>query len=392
LFSLRLISLLSTLGILALIFSIVKKKTANISVSILASFLFLTHFANGWFYVARVDLLATFFALFSLYFFFDGNKRYNYPLSFLFIILAVLTKQTAIVLLFTYLAIFLIHKEYSNFVIYGLLSCGAIGGFSIFLDFLTDGRFLQSVLIESLSHKLDFNRFILIKRFVRVHSLLFVAAAYAIFIGHKDRKFRKEIIVFTASFLSACLFILKPGSNINYFITTFILLIIIGSETISKLINDKKTKIFIFSLILALMVGEAQQAYNSMKLVMRKKDAYNKILNYVMDEEKLVIFEGHQSLGVHSSQMGILGSFDYLQRLKLGRWDSRILIEGCRRHEYSIVGTGWRIRQYRKFMDCLDKKYVKLDEKYLGVDIYLPPDKVEKFRRYMKYKLPLRRG
>lgn len=108
LFSLRLISFLSTIGILVLIFLIVKDVTSNIFTSIFISSLFLTYYGNWWFCYGKVDLLRSFFVLLSVYFFLKTTLKNNYLLSFLFIILAVFTKHTAIAFLFAYLLIFLI--------------------------------------------------------------------------------------------------------------------------------------------------------------------------------------------------------------------------------------------------------------------------------------------
>ena len=92
---LRLVSLLATLGCVALIFFIVRKYTADVYVSLMAagSFLALYKISDTWFDLARVDMLAVFLTLLAIYLM-QARSAARLISAGIAISLACLTKQT----------------------------------------------------------------------------------------------------------------------------------------------------------------------------------------------------------------------------------------------------------------------------------------------------------
>jgi dolichyl-phosphate-mannose-protein mannosyltransferase len=92
---LRLVSFLSTLGCVGLIYLLMRKHSANAYVSIMAagSFLALYKVSDTWFDLARVDMLAFFLALLAIYLMQSGSTL-NFVLAGVALSLACLTKQT----------------------------------------------------------------------------------------------------------------------------------------------------------------------------------------------------------------------------------------------------------------------------------------------------------
>ena len=102
LFALRLVSFISSLGCIYLIFSWVKKESREIFPGIIAASLFAATFrlSGAWLDIARVDSLFLLFVLAALYILrFKATKAW-YALAGLLISLAFLTKQTALIIFF----------------------------------------------------------------------------------------------------------------------------------------------------------------------------------------------------------------------------------------------------------------------------------------------------
>jgi len=97
---LRLVSLLSTLGCMVLIYLIIGRLRPNVFAQLTAVGLFSATFKIGeaWFDVARVDMLALFLALASLYALQTSTQR-RFALAAILMTLACLTKQSFVLLL-----------------------------------------------------------------------------------------------------------------------------------------------------------------------------------------------------------------------------------------------------------------------------------------------------
>ncbi len=93
--SLRLVSFLSTLGCIALVFLIVRKQAADLYVSLMAagSFLALYKISDTWFDLARVDMLAVFLTLLAIWLVQVGSAP-RLIFAAVALSLAALTKQT----------------------------------------------------------------------------------------------------------------------------------------------------------------------------------------------------------------------------------------------------------------------------------------------------------
>ncbi len=145
-FALRLVSLLSTVGCIRLIFSFVRKETERIRPAFAAAGLFAaTYAATGTFFdLARVDSLALFLLMFGAFTLYRAKSPIRLILSAVLLTLAFLTKQSALAAI-GILAIYAIYA-YRLRSLWFLITLGAlIGGSILWLDNSSDGWFFYYV-------------------------------------------------------------------------------------------------------------------------------------------------------------------------------------------------------------------------------------------------------
>ena len=138
-FSLRLVSITATLGILILIFVLVYKQTGSRLGGILASGLFCATYelSGHWFDIARVDSLALALLLLSVYFLLKDNTTASI-IGGIILALSVFTKQTMLILAMILLLYCILPSRKNNLVYIGVASIGLLGG-TVLLDRLHDG-------------------------------------------------------------------------------------------------------------------------------------------------------------------------------------------------------------------------------------------------------------
>jgi len=138
--SLRLVSIVSSLVSFVAIYLLVKRETGNLYAAGLAAGLFAATFRIGgaWFDIARVDSLFLALFLTGVYLIRAHTKHSMLVCAGLLFSLAMLTKQTALVMagpVFLYLAIMDVRRALLLIGVVGLVA----GGGTLVLDYLSDG-------------------------------------------------------------------------------------------------------------------------------------------------------------------------------------------------------------------------------------------------------------
>ena len=77
-------------------------------------------------------------------------------------------------------------------------------------------------------------------------------------------------------------------------------------------------------------------------------------------------------------------SFDFREKVQRKEADDKILIEACRNMEFSLIAAGYYLNTYPELMECVKENYVEYEGTHFYCKIYLPPEKIDKFRAYMK--------
>ena len=137
--SLRLVSIVSTLGILYLIFSLVRQQTKSHLSGVLAIGLFCgTYQLSGyWFDIARVDSLALALSLLSVYLLLKDNPTASL-LGGVFLALSCFTKQTMLIVAIILAIYCILPPRKNNIVFIGTALLSYVGG-TLLLDWLHEG-------------------------------------------------------------------------------------------------------------------------------------------------------------------------------------------------------------------------------------------------------------
>jgi len=247
----RLFALLSSLLIGFFIFKIVKMKTKNAYLGLMAAlFFFSSYVIFYWGSIYRVDVTGALFSLVGVYFFLmykknktDRKNKY-FILSILFFILAVTTKQSYIIApLSSFFYLFLIDKRES----FRFLLLFIVPTISIFLllNFLTDGQFFLHTMVYNSKLLISQNSTDLINNLITVNFII-LAISFLYFIREKMELIS---IYFLFSLLFALFQVFKTGSATNYFIEPVITMSIILGFCFDMLKRKKE----IFNLLILLI-------------------------------------------------------------------------------------------------------------------------------------------
>ncbi len=194
---LRLLSFVSSLGCLILIFLIVKRETKNNFPGIVAAGMFAAMFKIGgaWYDIGRVDSLFLFFLLLGLYFLKTGNWK-SQVLAGIFIALSFLTKQTtAVISLPLILYAIIANRKRSVFFI---SSYGALAGAGTLLIYLFNKDWFFYYFLSAGRHAVLKNR--LIDFWTQdIFMLLPIACVLIIYYFYKNRGNLPSNIYFLAT-------------------------------------------------------------------------------------------------------------------------------------------------------------------------------------------------
>lgn len=243
-FPLRLVSLLSTFGCMAHIFLIVRKIQPNIFAQIVAVGLFSAMFKIGgaWFDIARVDMLALFLALASIYQLQFLKKR-RFFLSGILFTLSCMTKQTYLILLIaTWVYCFFLDRKKAWVFIASSMSLYSIVFF--ILNIIHGGwyRYFIFDLPQNHTAAFDFTTagrlfFYLIFRPICL-IFLFTVFHFIQIIGNKKNYSQMNIILIVGSIITTSwLGIINPGGFNNVVVPSHAILSIIAGIFLSKMLS-----------------------------------------------------------------------------------------------------------------------------------------------------------
>jgi len=220
---LRLVSFLSSLGCLALIFMIVHKRTSSLYASFIASCLFAATFriSGSWFDLARVDSLFLFLLLAGIYTF-DSPRRVTRSLvSPLLLFLSFFTKQTALMVGVCLVATALVTRRRFERLWFPLTFAVLLSGSFLIMNTLTDGWYMHYVFGLPGQHDVDYRMVVqfLTKDVAQLSIALCVAAIPFLRIGaapnSKAGRIIQDILVFGSLFLVSLLSRIHVGGYDN---------------------------------------------------------------------------------------------------------------------------------------------------------------------------------
>ena len=241
-FTLRLVSLLASLGSLTMIFLLVRNRTRDIFWSFAGAGLFAACFeiGGGWFDVGRTDPLALFFLLSSVYLLERRPDRIGHLLAGLVFVLAFLTKQSSLVVLVPILAWILISERGARRWMFPGVTVGGILISIWVLNLVSGGWFNYYVFQLPASHKIAWTIVIQFWRLdILVHLPFGLLALFLLLLpvgSEADRKDRWWLLVVAAAFIgSAYSSRLHTGGWDNVLLPAYAILAVILASTLGRL-------------------------------------------------------------------------------------------------------------------------------------------------------------
>ena len=235
---LRLVSLLSSLGCLALLFAFVKKATGDKAAGLVAAGLFAATFelSGAWLDLARVDALQLLLLLGSLFLLRFGNTRRAVIAAALLTALAIFTKQAALLAALGFAAAAFAQDRRRGLWFSATLALGTLLPFLI-LNHASGGWFYYYTVAQPAGHALIGEKFLSFwtQDLFRPLAVACVAALGFIIVGAERRVY---LLVSAGLLLTAWVPRVKDGNWANDLIPAYALLALLAGLALSA-VNEK---------------------------------------------------------------------------------------------------------------------------------------------------------
>ncbi len=325
LLSLRLLSFLSTLGSLYLIFLVVRKETGSTYFAAIASCAFAATFeiSGGWFDLARVDSLFLFLLLASVYVMRFYPSRRGWILAGLLVSLSFLTKQAALMVAFPLMVYSLVLDWRRSLFLIGTVAL-VVAASTVIFDIRTGGWYSYYVFKLPAQHSILPSQFIRFWRQDILRPLPIASAAllFALFqrISSSARRWDAFYVALSiGGFGAAWLSRLHFGGYNNVLLPAYAVLAVlfgIGAHEAISLLAPEPTarrKLLESFVYLVCVAQFASLAYNPVSLVPDRKDLEAGI-EFVSDMSRV---EGEVLLPYHGFLPSLAGKRSHAHAMAL---------------------------------------------------------------------------
>lgn len=357
----RLICVLSAIGILILMFYIVRHCTRAVFPSILAPIIVCNTYAfYEWLGYARVDFPAIFFSLAGLAVLMKGDDRKKIRLALIFFLLSIYTKQVQI-LAPASACIYLFLKDRRKGLRFLAWLCGLGVGLFLLLNIITKGQYYLHTVVYN-ANKYDWwqvKKWLLhVFRLYRFYlsSILLILAT--ILYGRLKSKTKREEVVPNLFFIYAIMGVVsfftigKIGAASNYLLEFHIalgLLFGLGTGRLAQSLPEwkKKTGLAVLTLLIILLINlHAIHAWrlnwiffsrpNPDKIAREKGD---ELLEMMKDYPDPILCEQPIFLLLARKKV-VFQPFIMSQIQKEGKWDQGKFLSDLETEKFSLIVTG----------------------------------------------------
>lgn len=276
-FSLRLISVLSIVGICFVIYRIIFEETKSIFWAIVGFALFLACYgiSGFWFDLARVDMLANFFTLLGFYFLLKEKPHFLY-LSIMCSFLAFYTKQSQLLIIGIFI-LPLIRKSFKKFIVYSIFLFTIIFLSTLIENYISNGWYFFWNFTLPATHHWVWDRAI---SFWTIEILPYFSIGFLLSLSlvfHKSQ-WQKErnsfyFALFIGSLINSYILRLHYGGYSNVFIPLILsisILLPIASRSLQE--GYIKTEIINKLIFLALIIQFLLLLYKPNRAIPKKED------------------------------------------------------------------------------------------------------------------------
>ncbi|MDX9703518.1 MAG: glycosyltransferase family 39 protein [Candidatus Auribacterota bacterium] len=234
----RLVSLLAIIGTLILLFCIARRSTGSSFFGLISAGCFVYPASiSCWYSLARMDSLCCFLQILTAYIIVRSKSIHGAILAGVTAILAIYTKQTAVIVITPLACYYIFQKNWKNTAVY-FLTIGVIGsGIYIMMEHITYGWFHKNLFDENVHRLFFWFRYkIFFGWFFRQNLPVLIAASISLIFFLKKRKNIISIWIFLGGFANAIL-IAANGSGMNYFFVLWAGVSLLFAESFSILAN-----------------------------------------------------------------------------------------------------------------------------------------------------------
>jgi 4-amino-4-deoxy-L-arabinose transferase-like glycosyltransferase len=265
-FSLRLVSFLASLTSFVCIFLIVKEETGNRSLAFISACFFAATFrvTGAWMDIARVDSLFVALLFLFVYFIRHSNSMRAFILAGFFAALAVLTKQTALVMCIPAIG-YAFLRDWKRTLILMVTATAVTGGVTLIFNLFSDGWYMYYVfgLLGTQTEWLDISQFIIFwPRDLLAHgAIALVFLLFYFFKTWREQKGQLLGVIFLSTLAGTYMSRVKLGGYDSVLMPLYGIMAILmglGSHKILEIVRersgDRKEAVVYFSLIVQLAI------------------------------------------------------------------------------------------------------------------------------------------
>jgi 4-amino-4-deoxy-L-arabinose transferase-like glycosyltransferase len=364
----RLLSILATLGLVAVIYALVRRLTGDRALSVAVAFLFLSPwFVQTWGPLGRVDMPALFLSTAGLLVFLrtGGEAGWRRYLAFPLFWLAFFTRQNALLAPAAVLLHLLLGPDRKGalragfvfavplVVLFALLALATSGeAWRHLVPYTGDAEYEWPRMVES------YGEFLLIASPL----LGLVVAGLFLLKGELVRGPSRLLLLYWGLSLLSLATIAKVGAGQNYFIEPWLATLLVAAAVLNALVErwpEMKAGRWPGLLVAALVASFASAGADRIPQAIRNPGgALDMIeLDRIVRETSGPMLSENLSVLSTNRKPILLEPFGYMVVTRSGRVRPDRLLLDCDRGRFELVVTEYRLRDIPGFSECLDRRY-----------------------------------
>ncbi len=364
----RLLSILATLGLVALLFALLRRLTGDLSLSLALALLFLAPwFVQTWGPLGRVDMPALFFSAAGLLVFVRtgeeaGPRRY---LAFPLFWLAFFTRQNALLAPAAVLLHLFLGGDRRAAVRATLVFALPLLALFGLLVLVTSGEAWRHLITYTGGVEYEWPRMVeSYGQFVLIASPLLglIVAGAFLLKGELARGGTRLFVVYWLLSLVALATIAKVGAGQNYFIEPWLATLVLAGAVLHALAArwpDMCAWRWPGMLVAALVASFASPGADRLPQAIRNPDGARDMIELdraVRETAGPLLSENLSVLALNRKPI-LLEPFGYMVVTRAGRVRPDRLLFDCERGRFAMIVTEYRLRDIPGFSDCLDRRY-----------------------------------
>ncbi|UCD06913.1 MAG: glycosyltransferase family 39 protein [Candidatus Aenigmatarchaeota archaeon] len=360
----RIISMMSLLGSLIVVYLITKRVTKSYKIGLLSSlFLLIMPFSFFWFSVGIGNTLMIFFSLLSIGFIVHGSSRRYVIISAITLFLATMTNYTAVIALLAILIYFMIKREYKSLGIFSLFYFVPLGLTFFLLNLITGGEFYFLTLSFHSLKPWDLSQAKIINYF-----LFMIPEIPILAIAIYSIKKNLISIYFVLILVLGSIIFFRAGSSTHYFLPLEASMILVFGMAVKEFEKCKKVILPVLLIQLFLALSISMVYFNGF---LSNDKSYNEMIQEkVLNSQGNVISE-YVSFSLNAKKPIFKNSLDPFGHRVLFEhelWNDTILIKEAEENNVTLIIIGQRFSLFPNFVRYLEENYDSENMTY-----FLPP-------------------